>query len=150
MNKVIAVDFDGTLCRSKWPEIGEANDYLIEWLKERKSKGDKLILFTCREGNLLSAAVMWCKARELEFDAVNDNLPEMIEVYGDNPRKISADLYMDDRAVNVFFPTKQGAVAEKVSKVPPKSDYGYQYHAPKAPLRWRARQAWRVLRGRKA
>ena len=107
MNKVIAVDFDGTICRSAWPEIGEENGGLIEWLKECRRKGDKLILYTCREGNLLSAAVMWCKARGLEFDAVNDNLPELVERYGDNPRKISADIYLDDRAIGVFYPPKQ-------------------------------------------
>ena len=73
MNKVIAVDFDGTLCQSKWPDIGEENTGLIEWLKECKKNGDKLILFTCREGMLLRAAIMWCLARDLEFDAVNDN-----------------------------------------------------------------------------
>lgn len=27
-SKIIAVDFDGTLCENKWPEIGEANE---EW-----------------------------------------------------------------------------------------------------------------------
>lgn len=24
-NQIIAVDFDGTLCENKWPEIGEPN-----------------------------------------------------------------------------------------------------------------------------
>mgnify|MGYP000428232184 CR=1 FL=1 len=33
----------------------------------------------------------------LEFDAVNDNLPEIIEFYGHNSRKISCDYYIDDR-----------------------------------------------------
>lgn len=28
--KIIAVDFDGTLCENKWPEIGSANEELIE------------------------------------------------------------------------------------------------------------------------
>ena len=192
MNKVIAVDFDGTICRSKWPDIGEANNNLIEWLKDCRRNGDKLILYTCREGNLLSAAIMWCMARGLEFDAVNDNLPEMIERFGNNSRKISADIYLDDRAIGVYYPPKQSdfyvqgtrgmfmradvelntqdmetngggsmarrygeekkpeVVVEKVSRIPPTAEAGYQYHAPKAPLRWRARQAWRVLRGRKA
>ena len=79
MNKVIAVDFDGTICRSKWPDIGEANNGLIEWLKACRENGDKLILYTCREGDMLRAALMWCIARGLEFDAVNDNLPERIQ-----------------------------------------------------------------------
>ena len=33
----------------------------------------------------------------VEFDAVNDNLPEIIEFYGHNSRKISCDYYIDDR-----------------------------------------------------
>ena len=32
MRKVWAVDFDGTLCRNAWPDIGEANTELIEQL----------------------------------------------------------------------------------------------------------------------
>lgn len=34
--KIIAVDFDGTLCENKWPEIGAANEELIEYLRDRK------------------------------------------------------------------------------------------------------------------
>lgn len=30
--KTIAVDFDGTLCFSSWPELGEPNTPLIEYL----------------------------------------------------------------------------------------------------------------------
>ena len=33
----------------------------------------------------------------LEFDAVNDNLEEMKQIYGNNPRKIYADWYIDDK-----------------------------------------------------
>lgn len=109
MNKVIAVDFDGTLCVSQWPEIGEENYGLIEWLKECRSKGDKVILFTCREDDLLDAAVKWCAERGLRFDAVNANLPERVARYGGDCRKISADIYLDDRAIGVFYPPKQSS-----------------------------------------
>ena len=99
IGKVIAVDFDGTLSLGKWPNIGPANEELINFLKERTEKGDKLILWTCREGNALQEAVKWCTKEGLEFDAVNDNIPEMIERYGTNSRKVSCDYYIDDRAV---------------------------------------------------
>ena len=62
--QTIAVDFDGTLCYSKWPELGQPNQALIEYLQEWKR---------------------------------NDNLPEIIEFYGHNSRKISCDYYIDDR-----------------------------------------------------
>ena len=72
---------------------------IIEFLKDRKSKGDKLILWTCREGGALEEAVRWCEREGLKFDAVNDNIPEMIKKYGTNSRKVSCDYYIDDRAV---------------------------------------------------
>lgn len=78
--KTIAVDFDGTLCFSSWPELGEPNTPLIEYLKQWKSEGNKLILWTCRAGEALDKAVKWCSEHELQFDAVNDNLPEVIEM----------------------------------------------------------------------
>ncbi|MFR0848269.1 MAG: hypothetical protein ACLSG9_10200 [Eubacterium sp.] len=42
--QTIAVDFDGTLCYSKWPELGQPNHALIEYLQEWKRNGNKLIL----------------------------------------------------------------------------------------------------------
>ena len=83
--RIIAVDFDGTLCFSNWPELGEPNRPLIEYLRSQKNQGNKLILWTCRAGEALDKAVSWCREHELEFDAVNDNLPEIIELYGTSP-----------------------------------------------------------------
>lgn len=93
-----AVDFDKTLnLADTYPELGEPNMELIEFLKERRAAGDKLILWTCREGELLKAAVKYCNDYGLFFHAVNDNLPENIEYYGNNCRKVWAHHYIDDR-----------------------------------------------------
>ena len=97
--KIIAVDFDGTLCENSWPEIGEPNEELIEYLRNRKKDGDKLILWTCRVEDMLQKAVEWCKERNLVFDAVNENLPEIIENFGSDTRKIFANEYIDDRNI---------------------------------------------------
>ena len=95
--KIIAVDFDGTLCENNWPGIGAPNEELIEYLRNRKKDGDKLILWTCRVEDMLQKAVEWCKERNLVFDAVNENLPHIIERFGGNTRKIFANMYIDDR-----------------------------------------------------
>lgn len=97
--KIIAVDFDGTLCYSNWPELGEPNLPLIDYLIKLQNKGDKLILWTCRSGEPLAAAIDWCQQHNLYFDAINDNLPEIVEMYGSNSRKITCDLYIDDRSL---------------------------------------------------
>lgn len=95
---IIAVDFDGTLCVDKYPGIGAANTGLIEALKERQRGGDRLILWTCRATERLEEALHWCGLHGLFFDAVNANVPETLERWGTDSRKISADLYIDDRA----------------------------------------------------
>ena len=95
---IIAVDFDGTLCESKYPEIGSPNMSLIRVLIQKREAGDKIILWTCRAGEYLDNAVKWCRDFGLTFDTVNENLPEILELWGNDSRKITADIYIDDRA----------------------------------------------------
>ena len=99
---IIAVDFDGTLCKNAWPDIGQANEAAIRELKHRQMRGDKIVLWTCRCGDRLNEAIEWCEAQGLRFDAINDNLPELIAGFGNNTRKIYADEYWDDKAVKVI------------------------------------------------
>ena len=99
---IIAVDFDGTLCENQWPEIGLPNTKLIKELIYRRKQGDKLILWTNRVDDKLENAVNWCKEQGLEFDAINDNLPEIVESFGSNSRKVFANIYIDDRANNRY------------------------------------------------
>lgn len=98
---IYAVDFDGTLCESAYPGIGKPRQDIIDSLIEWQKNGDKLILWTCREDELLDAAVKWCREHGLVFDAINDNLPEETEKWGHNPRKLGADVYIDDKSINL-------------------------------------------------
>ena len=114
-HKVIAVDFDGTLCKFDFPRIGKQTKEHKELLKvliKLKNKGHKLILWTNRGDNkkypVLSEAVKWCSDKGLEFDAVNENLIEPIfigheveiqkKISGYSP-KIMADIYIDDKCL---------------------------------------------------
>ena len=97
MNKIYAVDFDGTLNTAEYPKLGEPNTELFQFLIKRQQSGDKIILWTCREGDLLQEAVIYCRANGLEFDTVNDNIPENKNKYKNNCRKVYADYYIDDR-----------------------------------------------------
>ena len=96
--EIYAVDFDGTLNTARtYPELGAPNMDLIKFLKERRAAGDKIILWTCREGELLKAAVKYCNNYGLFFHAVNENLPENIAYFGNNCRKVWAHHYIDDK-----------------------------------------------------
>ncbi|MBR3741106.1 MAG: hypothetical protein IKQ80_07535 [Clostridia bacterium] len=109
--KVIAVDFDGCLCEAKWPEIGPARQQVINELVKQQAEGAKLILWTCREGQQLQAAVMWCLNHGLTFDAINDNLEENKARYGNNSRKVWATEYWDDKNVLVVGKGKITSIA---------------------------------------
>ena len=98
--KIYAVDFDKTLnMAGSYPDLGEPNTELIEILKEKQAAGDKIILWTCREGELLEQAVEYCRKYGLEFDAINDNTEENKEKWGNNCRKVFANYYIDDKSV---------------------------------------------------
>lgn len=99
---IIAIDFDGTLCENRYPEIGRPNRELIRYIINKRKNGSKIILWTCRKDELLDNAVNWCKEHGLEFDAVNENLPEIIEEFGSDTRKIFANMYIDDRAYGKY------------------------------------------------
>lgn len=96
--KIYAVDFDGTLSLGeRYPTIGQPNKPLIAFLRERQQEGDRIILWTCREGEYLTAAVQFCRENGLIFDAVNDNTRENQKAFGNNCRKVFAHYYIDDR-----------------------------------------------------
>lgn len=98
---IIAVDFDGTLCQDKYPNIGKPRKALIRFVKLHKLAGAKLILWTCRSDEKLKEAVDWCKDQGIEFDAVNDNLKDQIEKHNNNCRKVYADMYIDDKSIKL-------------------------------------------------
>lgn len=100
--EIFAVDFDGTLCEKAWPNIGEPKHDIINWMKSLRKEGHKVILWTCREGMQLVEAIAWCADQGLFFDAVNDNLEDHKSKFKNNPRKVFADYYIDDKAV---YPT---------------------------------------------
>ena len=108
---IIAVDFDGTLCENQYPYAGCPNHYLLSVLRQLKSNGEvELILWTCRVGKNLQFAVDWCKDHGIEFDAVNENLPRIVDQFGGDNRKVFADLYIDDRSVDFSIDTMEAII----------------------------------------
>ena len=109
MPYTIAIDFDGTLCENQFPEIGAPNRCLITELIEYKKNHPevKYILWTCRDNHTeeryLDRAVQFCKDYGLEFDAVNENLPEVQAMFNNDTRKVFANVYLDDRALPVDY-----------------------------------------------
>lgn len=95
---IIAVDFDGTIVKHKYPAIGREIPYAIMTLKLLQERGHKIILWTYRHGKELKKAVEFCEKKELIFHAVNCNF-EGEEFDNTYSRKIYADVYIDDRNI---------------------------------------------------
>lgn len=103
----VAVDFDGTLCADAFPDVGAPNRAVIEYVKRLAAEGSKIILYTSRENGtrkLLDEAVAFCKAQEIPLYAVNENPGNphaaKIGLKPSDGRKVFADLYIDDKAIN--------------------------------------------------
>lgn len=97
---IISVDFDGTICEAGcWPEIGKPVPGAHQALRELRKAGHKIIINSCRCGAAEREMIMWLAVNKYPYDAVNENLPERIEQYGGDSRKISADLYIDDKGM---------------------------------------------------
>ena len=129
INKIIAVDFDGTLCENDWPNIGAPKQDVIDYVLEQQRNGAKLILWTNRCDEALAQAVEWCYERGLVFDALNDNLPEMIKAFDNNCRKVYADVYIDDKAIKVseienymFHRGRNGISRQKLTRMSGRRD----------------------------
>lgn len=94
-DKIIAVDFDNTLTLSStYPITGKLNMNVVNKVKELK-KSNVIILWTCREGEELQEAINLCSNVGLYFDFINQNAD------GSLSRKIKADYYLDDKAINI-------------------------------------------------
>ena len=98
--KIIAVDFDGTLVEDEFPAIGKPIPHMWELIKNLREQGVKLILWSCRNHENLTDAVEYCKREHgFIFDAVNENIKEVQEMFHNDTRKVYADLYIDDKSI---------------------------------------------------
>ena len=93
---IIAVDFDGTLHKAEWPEIGDPTPGAVEAMRRLKDDGHYLIIWTCREGKYRYDMYDWMVKQGIPFDAINDNNSNLAKEFGYNARKVYADIYIDD------------------------------------------------------
>ena len=97
---IIAVDFDGTLCENNYPRIGAPKLNVINAIEKMQAEGHEFILWTCRVDNLLDDALKFLKEYDLHFSKINQDSDLLLNKYEGRPRKIGADLYVDDRAIS--------------------------------------------------
>ncbi len=100
---IIAVDFDGTICTVDYPEIGREREGAKEIINKLYDEGYMIIINTCRtDDGVYPAATMakkFMEVRGIKYHHFNENAPHILELYGCDTRKISADIYLEDKAL---------------------------------------------------
>lgn len=96
---IIAIDFDGTLHWGEYPQIGIVARGAVEHIMKLRQEGHYIIIWTCRQGDLLTEAVNWLLEKGIPFNRINDNSPMNKAEFGGNTRKVNADIYIDDRQI---------------------------------------------------
>lgn len=101
MERCIAIDFDGTIAQySGWTGInkfGKLIDGCVEAIGKLKEMGFKIIIYTCRINT--PEFEKYLKKNKVPYDAINENIWHEYQQHGDK-RKVIADIYIDDRAIN--------------------------------------------------
>ena len=96
---ILAIDFDLTICMSEYPELGEERKNAGHVIRRLMTENYGIVINTCRTNMPLAAAIEWLEEKAIPYHYVNCNFPHLIELYGADCRKVSADLYIDDKGI---------------------------------------------------
>lgn len=96
--RTIAVDFDGTIVEHKFPEIGTIKGNVVDRIREWYEQGHTICIWTCRTEKYAEEAQQFLYDNNIPYHFFNEN-PNCS--FDDNCRKILANIYLDDRALNV-------------------------------------------------
>ncbi|WP_372712959.1 HAD hydrolase family protein [Ilyobacter sp.] len=96
---IVAIDFDGTIVDSSFPDIGEIKPNAERVIKRLFGEGHKIIIWTCRPVNNKGMEEMkkWLNFKDIPYHKINENI-DGIKITTSN--KVFADVYIDDMDVH--------------------------------------------------
>lgn len=100
---IIAFDFDGTITvDNMYPFIGKLRENIGYCISRLAAEGHKIIIFTCRDTQTRQATkayndmLNFLDDNVIPYHTINSNVTPN---WNFNPRKVYADVYVDDRAL---------------------------------------------------
>lgn len=96
LSKIVAIDFDGTCVKHRYPKVGDTIPYSIEVMRELIKNGHRIILWTIRSGESLNDAIDWFSDKGIILWGVNENKTQH---KWSTSSKQFADIYIDDAAL---------------------------------------------------
>ena len=99
---ILAIDFDNTISLTNWPNITRLRHGAKYFINKLYSKGYYIIIWTCRHEEYEAAAYSYLENKGVKFHSINSQHPQLIEAFQNDTRKISADIYIDDKGLWLF------------------------------------------------
>jgi guanylate kinase len=96
---IVAIDFDGTIATEVYPGCGELIPGARETINWLKDLGHTIIINTCREDEHAEVAKKFLTENNIPWDIFNENSQVKIDIYGNDCRKISCDVCIDDKSI---------------------------------------------------
>lgn len=105
---IIAIDFDGTIVEHKFPSIGPLIPGAKEMINNLCDDGHQIIIWTTRSSYSEIEVVEFLQNSGINYHYINQNAKKFIDLlqsqpmfgkYEHEPRKIYADIYIDDRSL---------------------------------------------------
>ena len=112
---ILALDFDGTIVENTYPQIGKLKLNAKEIINLLHEEGHEIIINTCRAGIYEGHVYTFLQEQGIHYDYINSNLPHQIESFKQDCRKISADIYIDDKSLG-GIPDDWAIIYELINK----------------------------------
>jgi len=101
MNKLtLAIDFDDTIVENAYPNIGMLRKDAKKIVNKLYKDGHYIIINTCRAGVYETQAELFLVQQGINFHRINSNSPRSRLYFNPDCRKISADIYIDDKNIS--------------------------------------------------
>lgn len=96
--RTIAIDFDGTIVDDiGFPEIGKVKPFAKKVINRIIESGNEVIIWTCREPSEIESFLLF---NGINYTTINENTKKLKNSWGNDPRKVGAYLFIDDK--NIF------------------------------------------------
>ena len=95
----IAIDFDDTIVENSYPNVGDLREGAKKYINKLYADGHYIIINTCRAGIYEYQAEYFLYLHGVNIHAINRNSPRSRMYFDPDCRKISADVYIDDKNV---------------------------------------------------
>lgn len=121
IERIVAVDFDKTICNSSYPALGELKPGVIEALTKIRALGYWIVIWSCRTCKfhkevfapnetldmnrpVIKDMIEYLDIHQVPYDAIDDG----------TKGKVYAAFYIDDKAIR--FENNWSAIAEFIEK----------------------------------